>query len=468
MPKLSKKEILDMTRKRMHLTGYWADIPDDLLYIAIISRSDTATLGKIGIEKFETLEFYGDRVLNLCAVHLLMSMFKLSIPLADLGEFYSYITRNNTLTRFMIELRLCFEIHPDLIGIHLDRHNRCGDSFEAIMGLMYYWGYFINNDDKILMRIYEWFSTLLPVRRALQRFKSRPAMPLIPWKHKIVKIDVFMSYARILSHIAKILHAKIDIENIDNDTINIKINIPAGHCGSSSIRLEESGLKRNAIKWLIRDIVKHNCVHINLDENRKIPLPDTNNLDRIKFIADRMHAKLDIHDAGTYFTISIKFYDNHKKYAYAGYSDTDLNDAAMDLVYILVDEGHIDIGSLQLKPTSEKSIKSTTPVYNPGKDYGFYTVNDVLHIAEGLKSPYSDANDIDNISEGIIQYLTSRKYLPSTVRYTGNDFNFGELEAIVKALQDKLNNHYKVLILTSRTARKNMNSFEIRKLLNLL
>lgn len=160
-------------RKRLYLEnelGY--SVSDDLLLLAFTpppvdwrnysNKTDRYKAMRISNKSinYRTLEAYGDRVLNFIITNLIMEDYGLDVPPSLIPAYEKMLGNNMTLTRIMTELLICYQAYPD-ININ-DKHNPCANSFEAVLGALYYSNY--TNIDGIKL-IYNWYVSLPPVRR---------------------------------------------------------------------------------------------------------------------------------------------------------------------------------------------------------------------------------------------------------------------------------------------------------------
>lgn len=171
-------------RRRLQLDNELGDaVPDDLLELAFTpppgedwrnlppgrQRND-AIRSLNGVVSYRTLEAYGDRVLNFLISTLIMEDYGLEALPSLLPAYEKILGSNMTLSRIMSELFLCRQIYPD-VDITL-RHNHCSNSFEAVLGVLYY-----SLGLQQIKNIYDWYTSLSPVKRIrtllLERYKGQ-------------------------------------------------------------------------------------------------------------------------------------------------------------------------------------------------------------------------------------------------------------------------------------------------------
>lgn len=148
-------------RKSLNLyDGWWNDLNDDLLTLAFIPKNSTIELPdyiykKYGFRNYELLEFFGDSVLE---VIVSMIVFKeLTIGQTNVNQdklkfFRREMVRNSTLYCHGIRKNICEFLKKDNITI-----KECADVLEAIIGILYYYLYYLKNIDYAISILYDWY-----------------------------------------------------------------------------------------------------------------------------------------------------------------------------------------------------------------------------------------------------------------------------------------------------------------------
>nr|WIL04707.1 ribonuclease III [Cedratvirus duvanny] len=147
--RVSEKQVIREIRESFGLNQYpFTDMDDNLILLAftptcggnIISRNTQKIIqNTYGTCNFQTLEFYGDRILYDVFTGIFYGMFGLTNTPQFLTNLMSYMTKNRTLTDIMLNKGACKYLRSRTYTIREDRsfHNICADAFEALIGALY-------------------------------------------------------------------------------------------------------------------------------------------------------------------------------------------------------------------------------------------------------------------------------------------------------------------------------------------
>lgn len=105
---------------------------------------------------YESLEFYGDRVLYTIIAMILSSAFKLKLNPGLLTEYSHFLASNKTFTSLFEDK--CVQLHK-YPKTFKPKHNVCGDTFEATVGMLFYHFYIIKQNIQFIEIIYDWVVT---------------------------------------------------------------------------------------------------------------------------------------------------------------------------------------------------------------------------------------------------------------------------------------------------------------------
>jgi dsRNA-specific ribonuclease len=145
----SEKQVIRDIRESFGLNQYpFQDMDDNLILLAFTPRcggnmtsrnTQRITQNTYGACNFETLEFYGDRILYDVMTGIFYGIFGLTNTPQFLTKLMSYMTRNRTLTDIMLNKGACKYLRTGTYTIREDRsfHNICADAFEALIGALY-------------------------------------------------------------------------------------------------------------------------------------------------------------------------------------------------------------------------------------------------------------------------------------------------------------------------------------------
>jgi len=165
----NENNFVGIIRSRFGLTSYpFTLIDDDLLICAFIPRCDTPKYllssnvksrirSKYLICDHQSLEYYGDRLLYSIISDYIIDLIGINNPPGLLTEMISFLTNNETITYLMNGIKACELVRSRLYTISNQKgrtHNICGDSFEALIGVMFIT--FRNLDFNYVMKIKEW------------------------------------------------------------------------------------------------------------------------------------------------------------------------------------------------------------------------------------------------------------------------------------------------------------------------
>lgn len=148
----------------LKIKHYFPDYDENLLMIAFIPTDlkfrDAALLAKLyphfpskSMINYETLEFYGDTVLYQIIVEMMKNINGVRKNTAIMDNLKQKFTTNRFLRQLSHDHKICdtiYNISPDQ---KLPLHNKCSDSFEALLGALFV-QYGING----LPRIMSWFN----------------------------------------------------------------------------------------------------------------------------------------------------------------------------------------------------------------------------------------------------------------------------------------------------------------------
>lgn len=147
--RVSEKQVIRDIRASFGLDrAPFTDMDDNLILLAftptcgggMISRETERIIqNTYGACNFETLEFYGDKILYDVMVGIFYGIFGLTNTPQFLTNLMSYMTRNRTLTDIMLNKGACKYLRTRTYIIREDRnfHNICADAFEALIGALY-------------------------------------------------------------------------------------------------------------------------------------------------------------------------------------------------------------------------------------------------------------------------------------------------------------------------------------------
>jgi len=129
----------------LNLEKHFPDINYDLIKLAISPQIvDKALLRRLKLlvkyGSYQTLEFYGDGMLDSIVISYLMNNFGLNISPGELTRFKTNVVKNDTLTNISLGSGICRIITSTSV---MKKHNICSDTFEAIIGALYVqYGYY--------------------------------------------------------------------------------------------------------------------------------------------------------------------------------------------------------------------------------------------------------------------------------------------------------------------------------------
>lgn len=105
----------------------------------------------------QTLEYYGDRLLYVVVSDIVESSLALRSSPGVLSTIINYLTNNKTITLLFQEKGICQYVRSHRYIISKEKgktHNFCGDSFEALLGAMFY--SFKNSDFNYIKKVKDW------------------------------------------------------------------------------------------------------------------------------------------------------------------------------------------------------------------------------------------------------------------------------------------------------------------------
>lgn len=163
---MEKEEILikvDNIKKILNLNNTtWKDIDPYLLLLAFTHSSGVQKIpqyirnyqnDEYGFLNYDFYEVSGDRVLDMVIINILMQL-KYIETVGDIVYIKEEVVRNSTLYCYMSKKGLCSEIIKSGEGM---ASKICSDVFEAILGVLYHWGYYIKGMKyNVLEEIQKW------------------------------------------------------------------------------------------------------------------------------------------------------------------------------------------------------------------------------------------------------------------------------------------------------------------------
>lgn len=181
-------------KQLLNLDTHFPDIDDLLLQMVIspttLTNEDMNTLSKRYsltsiYMNYELLEFYGDSVLSLLVIDIILDKIGLNTPPGKLHKISSEMVKNETLTYFSRELGYCSKIYNISDDQQLDKHNFCADTFEAILGILHYHYKYDS--------IKQWFMSLTPIMNYLDILISEENMDYYGPTYKWTKMFPFFT-----------------------------------------------------------------------------------------------------------------------------------------------------------------------------------------------------------------------------------------------------------------------------------
>ena len=136
---------MESLEKNLSITKWFPDVDKDLLLLAISTpqRSYLSTGAERRLREkyaairfdYETLEFFGDKVLGMLAISQMIKIFDLGRSIKDYAYYFKEFVRNRNLTKISLNLGLCEDIFPEEdVTI---KHNACADVIESILGALF-------------------------------------------------------------------------------------------------------------------------------------------------------------------------------------------------------------------------------------------------------------------------------------------------------------------------------------------
>src|SRR3989338_5149770 len=166
---LTERDLRDKYEKiktNLNLDGtIWEDIDVELLLLAFTHSSGEKYIpqsisddqyNKYASNNYEWFEFIGDAVLEMIITTIMTEIESVEI-LRNAHLFRQELVRNLTLYCYMTRRGLCKEIIKDPKVKY--EYKMCADMFEALMGIFYWWGYYIKGMGyTVLEDIREWMT----------------------------------------------------------------------------------------------------------------------------------------------------------------------------------------------------------------------------------------------------------------------------------------------------------------------
>jgi dsRNA-specific ribonuclease len=208
--------MVDLFIEKLNLLKFFPTVDRDLVQLAIteetrktskdtellISRLEKRYSVREGTPNQRSLAFYGDSLLDMIIVDRIKYLYNINIDPDNMTFIRQEMASNESLLIFSRQLNICH----DVFGISnsksfkdLGSHNVCGDSIEAILGVL-----FIQFGMASFYRIEEWFFSLKPFADYFEEitydvFQGRqeklkltryiPTLRLEKWKD----LDVFLN-----------------------------------------------------------------------------------------------------------------------------------------------------------------------------------------------------------------------------------------------------------------------------------
>jgi dsRNA-specific ribonuclease len=128
--------------------GIWKDIDPYLLILAFTHTSGIKLISKdiqryqkqkYGYKDYEHFEYQGDRVLEIIITTYLMERKDLR-KISDIQKTKEYLVSNATLKQKLERKNICSEVFKTSSNKKI-----CSDVFEAILGVLYYHGFYVKN-----------------------------------------------------------------------------------------------------------------------------------------------------------------------------------------------------------------------------------------------------------------------------------------------------------------------------------
>ena len=179
------REKYELDKPIDNYVSYWVDMPNDLLGLTTIPDRTKIPIDikkKYNTVDYQSLEFYGDSILYACTAHLMMEYIGLNETPGELSRIKAFLNSNMHFADKTIYLKICYKLFPQYQKnnskknskgrYNMKNHNLCADSFEALIGAMYYWGAFIKKDETIFTEILEWFLNLSYVKIIISNLKK--------------------------------------------------------------------------------------------------------------------------------------------------------------------------------------------------------------------------------------------------------------------------------------------------------
>ena len=136
---------MEILERILSFSKYFPDLDRDLILLAISNkqksyldnRSKRRLKEKYIIidQTYQTLEFFGDKVLSSITVSHLLDLFSLSKTLKNYHHYFQEFVRNSNLTKLSIDLGFYDELFPD--ADISSKHNTCSDVIESILGALF-------------------------------------------------------------------------------------------------------------------------------------------------------------------------------------------------------------------------------------------------------------------------------------------------------------------------------------------
>lgn len=174
---MSKSEVIHLIRDHFNLIGYWEEMPDDLITLAITHHGKVSNViqRKYKTHDGQSLEYYGDRVLYILMAQMFMTeIFGLNVSPSILTKNQASFNSNKQFNNIMNYYGLCNRLvhmyygRGKKLNVTDRKIKQCADMFESIVGAMYYYGLVIKNDPMIYQELYNWYKNVEPLNSMIK------------------------------------------------------------------------------------------------------------------------------------------------------------------------------------------------------------------------------------------------------------------------------------------------------------
>lgn len=148
MPYRFNKTFFGKLNKILKLTHYFPDVDRELIVLSFTNNQHhlEPTIRRVIEERYErpvafnyqVLEFYGDAVLHMILTELLVKVNGLRSTPGRLTQIRTALETNAFLRNLSHSIKLCDTAYKVTMKTHMNKHNVCSDSLEALIGALYY------------------------------------------------------------------------------------------------------------------------------------------------------------------------------------------------------------------------------------------------------------------------------------------------------------------------------------------